>query len=108
MPTSPRRLLGRRAECEALDRLLDAVRAGESRALAIHGEPGIGKSALLDYVIQRAADCHVASAAGVQSEVELAFAALHQICGPMLGHLDRLPGPQREALGTAFGLRGGP
>ena len=101
-------LLGRHSEREALDRLLDAVRSGESRALVLRGEAGIGKSALLAYVAERAADCQVARAAGVQSETGLAFAALQQLCAPMLDRLDALPGPQRDALGTAFGLRAGP
>src|SRR5260221_2309664 len=97
-------LLGRRGECDVLDRLLGAVRAGESRALVVRGEPGAGKTALLDYLAGRASGCRVATATGVQSELELAFAGLHQLCAPMLDHLDRLPGPQREALLTAFGV----
>src|SRR5690348_2092458 len=101
-------LLGRRAECEVLDRLLGAVRAGESRALVVRGEPGAGKTALLDYLAGRASGCRVATAAGVQSEMELAFAGLHQLCAPMLDRLERLPGPQRDALRTAFGMSAGP
>lgn len=101
-------LLGRRAECDALDRLLSAVRTGESRSLMVHGEPGVGKSALLEYLTRQATDCQVVSAAGIQSEMELAFAAVHQLCVPMLNLLDRLPEPQHDALGTAFGLRSGP
>src|SRR5215470_13745661 len=101
-------LLGRRAECEVLDRLLAAVRAGESRALVVCGEPGAGKTALLDYLAGQASSCRVAAAAGVQSEMELAFAGLHQLCAPMLGRLERLPGPQRDALRTAFGMSAGP
>ena len=100
-------LLGRRSETESLDRLLEAVRAGESRALAIRGDPGVGKTALLEYVVERAAGCRVARAAGVQAEMELAFAGLHQLCAPMLDRLERLPGPQRDALGAAFGLSAG-
>lgn len=73
----------------------------------IHGEAGVGKSALLDYLTGCASRCRVVHAAGVQSEMELAFAALHQLCGPMLDHLDRLPGPQRDALQTAFGMTAG-
>jgi len=91
-----------------LDRLVEAVRAGESRALVVAGEPGVGKSALLDYVSGQASGCRVARAGGVQSEMELAFAGLHQLCAPMLNRLDRLPGPQRDALRTAFGLSAGP
>jgi len=100
-------LQDRRSECATLDRLLDAVRAGESRALVVRGEPGVGKSALLDYLLERAAGCRAVRAAGVQSEMELAFAGLHQLCAPMLHRLGRLPAPQRDALGTAFGLRAG-
>jgi DNA-binding CsgD family transcriptional regulator len=101
-------LLGRRGECDALDRLLGAVRLGESRALVVRGEPGIGKTALLDYLAGRATGCRVATASGVQSEMELAFAALHQLCAPMLDRLERLPVPQRDALRTAFGMSAGP
>jgi DNA-binding CsgD family transcriptional regulator len=100
-------LRGRDSECEALDRLLDAVRAGRSGALVMRGEPGVGKTALLDYALERASGCRVARAAGVQSEMELVFAGLHQLCAPMLDRLERLPGPQRDALGTAFGLARG-
>jgi DNA-binding CsgD family transcriptional regulator len=100
-------LKGRGAECAELDRLLEGVRSGESRALVVHGEAGVGKSALLGYVAEQAASCELARAAGVQSEMELPFAALHQVCGPMLDHLDRLPGPQRDALATVFGVNAG-
>ncbi|HKG50308.1 MAG TPA: AAA family ATPase [Actinomycetales bacterium] len=100
-------LRDRRIERAAIDRLLDAVRAGESRALVLRGDPGVGKSALLDYLLGRAAGCRVAHGAGVQSEMELAFAGLHQLCAPMLHLADRLPEPQRGALGTAFGLSPG-
>jgi DNA-binding CsgD family transcriptional regulator len=99
-----RGLLGRRSESTTLDRLLDVVRAGESRALVIRGDPGMGKTALLEYVVERATGCRVAQAAGVQAEMELAFAGLHQLCAPMLDRLERLPGPQRDALGSAFGM----
>jgi DNA-binding CsgD family transcriptional regulator len=98
-------LRGRRTECAALDRLLAAVRIGESRVLVLRGEPGIGKSALLGYAGERAAGCRVVRAAGVQSEMELAFAGLHQLCAPLLDRLDRLPVPQRNALATALGVR---
>jgi DNA-binding CsgD family transcriptional regulator/tetratricopeptide (TPR) repeat protein len=90
-----------------LDRLLEVVRAGESRALVVRGEPGVGKTALLEYIAGRARGCRVVRSAGVQAEMELSFAGLHQLCGPMLDRLGRLPGPQREALSTAFGLRTG-
>src|SRR3954470_964077 len=101
-------LIGREAERNVLDRLVSAVRAGESRALVVHGEPGVGKTALLEYLAEHASGCRVVRAAGVQSEMELAFAGLHQLCGPMLERLDRLPVPQRNALATAFGVSAGP
>src|ERR687883_1891355 len=100
-------LLGRRSECEILDRLVATVRAGESAVLVVRGEPGVGKSALLAYLVERAAGCRIARAAGVESEMELPFAGLHQLCAPLLDRLDRLPGPQRDALETAFGLSAG-
>ena len=106
-PVSARRLLGRRGECEALDQLVARVRAGLSRALVLRGEAGVGKSALLDYLVQHASGCGIARTAGVESEMELAYAGLQQLCAPFLDRLDRLPGPQRHALGTAFGLRDG-
>jgi AAA ATPase domain len=87
-----------------LDQLIDAVRGGAGRTLVVRGEPGVGKTALLDYLAEHASGCRVAHAAGVESEMELAFAGLHQLCAPMLDRLERLPGPQREALRTAFGL----
>ena len=101
-------LRGRRGECGALDRLVEAVRAGASRVLVVRGEPGVGKTALLDYLAGRAPGCRVVRAAGVETEMEFAFAGLHQLCAPMLDHLDRLPVPQREALRTAFGISAGP
>ena len=91
-----------------LDRLIAAVRAGESRALVVRGEPGVGKTALLDYLAGQAPGFRVARAAGVQSEMELAFAGLHQLCAPMLDRLECLPGPQRDALRIAFGISAGP
>jgi len=102
------RLADRRAECAALDRLVEAVSVGESRALVVHGEPGAGKTALLEYLAERAAGCQVVRVAGVQSEMELAFAGLHQVCAPLLDRLEVLPGPQAEAIRTAFGLSAGP
>jgi len=101
-------LTGRRRECDVLDQLIDAVRAGKSRALVVVGEPGVGKTALLEYAAGRASGCRVVRAAGVQSEMELAFAGLQQLCAPMLDRVDRLPVPQRDALWTGFGLRAGP
>src|SRR5580693_8752100 len=100
-------LRGRLDELGFLDRLIDAVRADQSRALVLSGEAGVGKTALLDYVAGHAAGCRVVRAAGVQSEMELAFAGLQQLCKPLLDHLDRLPGPQGEALAIAFGLSAG-
>jgi DNA-binding CsgD family transcriptional regulator len=91
-----------------LDRLLDTVRAGQGRALVVAGEPGVGKTALLEYLARHSPGCRVARAAGVQSEMELAFAGLHQLCAPLLDHLADLPLPQRDALRTAFGLSAGP
>jgi DNA-binding CsgD family transcriptional regulator len=104
---TPRRLAGRGAEGARLDRLLADARAGRSAPLVLRGEPGIGKSALLGYAAGRAAGFQVVRAAGVESEMELPFAGLHQLCGPMLDGLGRLPPPQRGALGTAFGLTSG-
>jgi DNA-binding CsgD family transcriptional regulator/tetratricopeptide (TPR) repeat protein len=100
-------LTGRRNECGALDRLIEAVRAGASRVLVVCGEPGVGKTALLDYLAGHAPGCRVVRAAGVQPETEFAFAGLHQLCAPIQDHLDRLPVPQREALRTAFGISAG-
>ena len=103
-------LTGRLSERGVLDRFVVGVRAGESQALVVRGEPGVGKTVLLDYLAGRAtrSGCRVVRAAGVQSEMELAFAGLHQLCAPMLEHAESLPVPQREALRTAFGLSAGP
>jgi len=103
-------LMDRRSERDALDRLVGAVQAGESRALVVRGEPGVGKTVLLDYLARQASGsgCRVARAVGVQSEMELAFAGLHQLCAPLLTRAGRLPVPQRDALRTAFGLAAGP
>src|SRR4051812_11025264 len=101
-------LLNRSAECGLLDGVLRDVRSGQSRVLVLHGDPGVGKSALIDYVVRQARGCRVVRAAGVESETELAYAALHQLCLPMLDRLEHLPSPQRDAIGTAFGLSAGP
>ncbi|MDQ1721945.1 MAG: hypothetical protein QOI26_1679 [Pseudonocardiales bacterium] len=90
-----------------LNELTVAVRGGQSRALVLRGEAGVGKTALLDYLVTQASNCRVVRAAGVQSEMELAFAGLHQLLAPMLDRLERLPVPQRHALRTAFGVSGG-
>jgi DNA-binding CsgD family transcriptional regulator len=100
-------LLGRAHECALLDTLIDDIRRGDSRSLVLLGEAGIGKTALLEYLVESASDVSVARAVGVESEMELAFASLHQLCAPLLDRLERLPGPQREALGTVFGLTAG-
>jgi DNA-binding CsgD family transcriptional regulator/tetratricopeptide (TPR) repeat protein len=102
------KLIDRHTECGVLDRLVETVRAGESRAIVVSGPAGVGKTALLDYVAEQVSGCRVVRAAGVQSEMELPFAALHQVCVPLLGNLDRLPVPQRDALGIAFGMMAGP
>ena len=106
-PAPERGLRGRSSECETLDRLVENVRAGQSQVLVLRGEAGAGKTALLEYLLERASGCCLARAAGVESEMELAFAALHQLCAPFLDRLERLPGPQRDALSTAFNLREG-
>ena len=100
-------LTGRAAECGSVDRLLEATRAGHSRTLVVRGEVGIGKSALLEYARERASGFRVLRVGGVESEMELAYAGLHQLCTPMLDRLERLPVPQRESLQTAFGLTPG-
>ena len=100
-------LLGRRRECERLGSLVAAAKAGRSQVLVLRGEAGIGKTALLEFLLAHAGSCRVGRAAGVQSETELPYAGLHQLCGPYLERLDRLPAPQRDGLGTAFGLRPG-
>jgi DNA-binding CsgD family transcriptional regulator len=100
-------LRGRRDECAVLDQLREGARAGRSGVLVIRGEAGVGKTALLDYAIRSASDMRVVRALGVESEMELAFAVLHQLCAPLLDRVDRLPAPQRDALQITFGLRGG-
>src|ERR1700756_5085613 len=100
-------LLGRQREREVLGRLLEAAREGHGGVLAVYGEPGVGKSALLDDAVEVGADFHVARAVGVEGEIELAFAALQQLCSPSLGLLESLPDPQQDALEVALGLRPG-
>src|SRR5712672_569870 len=100
-------LLDRLTERAALGQLLEAARGGRSGALVMHGEAGVGKTALLEDAIASAAGMRIARVAGIESEMELAYAALQQLCAPMLDGLGRLPDPQREALGVVFGLRAG-
>src|SRR5580704_12571483 len=100
-------LRGRHNERDVLNRQLQRVRAGKSSVLVVRGEAGVGKTALLEYVAERASWCRIVRVAGVESEMELAFAGLHQLCAPMLDALDGLPGPQRDALRVAFGLQDG-
>jgi hypothetical protein len=101
-------LTNRDAERAVLDQFAASVRTGSGQALVVHGEPGVGKTALLDYLAGRSPGCRVVRATGVQSEMELPFAGLHQLCAPLLEHAGRLPGPQQEALRTVFGLSAGP
>jgi DNA-binding CsgD family transcriptional regulator/tetratricopeptide (TPR) repeat protein len=101
-------LRGRTSECALLDDLVAAVRRGESRSLVLRGEAGMGKTALLEDLIPSASDLTVVRAVGVESEMELAYASLHQLCGPMLDRLERLPAPQRQAIEIVFGLSAGP
>jgi DNA-binding CsgD family transcriptional regulator len=101
-------LLGRSHERGVIDRLVREASGGQSGALVLRGEHGVGKTALLHYAVESASGLTVVRSVGVQSEMELPFAALHQLCAPMLHRLDRLPGPQGDALGTIFGLRAGP
>ncbi|MFI1290882.1 ATP-binding protein [Streptomyces sp. NPDC020792] len=100
-------LIGRQDECQVLEGLLAQVRAGQSGVLVLRGEAGIGKTELLNHLLDRATGCRVVRAAGVQSEMELSYAGLHQLCAPLLSHLDGLPEPQRDALRTAFGMQVG-
>src|SRR5690242_12407165 len=100
-------LRGRASECALLDDLISSIRRGESRSLVLRGEAGIGKTALLEYLIASASDATVVRAVGVQSDMELAFAGLHQLCGPLLDRLVGLPAPQRRAMEIVFGLAAG-
>src|SRR5262245_26624579 len=98
---------GRSRECALLDDLIAAVRGGESRTLVLRGEAGIGKTALLEYMIEAAPELRLLRSAGVESEMELAFASLHQMCAPMLDRVAHLPAPQRDALEIVFGFSSG-
>src|SRR3954454_12126484 len=98
---------GRVRERHALDGVLDGARGGESAALVLRGEAGIGKTTLLRYCARQASGCRLLQIAGVESEMELPFAALHQLCAPILGGLAALPPPQGQALRVALGLAAG-
>jgi DNA-binding CsgD family transcriptional regulator len=100
-------LKGRARERALLDGFVGAIRQGESRSLVLRGEAGIGKTALLEHLVESASDLTVVRAVGVESEMELAYASLHQLCAPLLDRLDRLPAPQRQAVQVAFGLSSG-
>src|SRR5450432_1033450 len=101
-------LIGRAREREVLDRLLDGVRGGRGGVLVVHGEAGVGKTALLEYAVEAARGFRTARTSGIEAEMELPFAAVQQLCSPLLELTDRLPRPQHEALGVAFGLITGP
>src|SRR3954468_3604398 len=97
-------LRGRAGECAILDELVEAAREGESRVVVLGGEAGIGKTVLLDYAAASGHGARVLAADGIEAELELPFAALQQLCAPLLGALDRLPPPQRDAVRAVFGL----
>src|ERR1700686_2956626 len=101
------RLVGRQRERAVLERLLDTARDRHGSVLVVHGDPGVGKTALLEYAVEAGEDFHVARTAGVEGEMELDYAALQQLCLPILEFIERLPDPQRDALGVAFGLSAG-
>src|SRR5829696_2076233 len=108
LPLPSSGLLDRVSERDVLERLVAGVRAGQSRVLVLRGEAGVGKTALLRHLSTAASGFRIARAAGVESEMELAYAGLHVLCAPMLGRLEQLPDPQRDALSIAFGLSAGP
>src|ERR1700704_2156336 len=97
-PGRGQRLRGRASECETLPGLISTVRSGSCQVLVLRGEAGVGKTALLEYVSELASGFRCIHVVGVQSDMELAFAGLHQLCAPLLEHVDELPEPQREAL----------
>ena len=101
-------LIGRDVEQARIAAALEDARAGRARVLVLRGEPGVGKTTLLEVAIKQATDFQILATTGVQSERELPFAGLHALCAPMLGRLKALPDPQRDALGTALGLSAGP
>src|SRR5258706_16483865 len=102
------RLLGRRRELAVLERLLDTARGGHGAIIVVHGGPGVGKTALLEVAIEIGEGFRVVRTAGVEGEMELDYAALQQFSSPIMGFVERLPDPQREALDVAFGLSAGP
>src|SRR3979490_2838045 len=106
-PSPVRQLLGRERQRLVLDRLLGAARGGHGGVLVVHGEPGVGKTALLEYAGEAGREFRVVQTVGVEGEMELPYAALQQLCSPILDRLERLPDPQRDALGVAFGLSAG-
>jgi hypothetical protein len=101
-------LRGRAGECAALRSAVSSARSATSQVLVLRGEAGVGKSALLDYVAEEATGFRLALVSGVESDMELAFAGLQQLCAPLMAYVDQLPDPQREALSVAFGRRVGP
>ena len=103
----PGRLLGRQRELAVLERLLDTARDGHGAMIVVHGDPGVGKTALLEFTIETGEDFRVVRTAGVEGEMELDFAALQRLCSPIMGFAERLPDPQRDALDVAFGLSAG-
>lgn len=98
---------GRARERAVLDGMLESIRNGESAVLVLRGEAGIGKTSLIQHCARQASGCRVIQIVGVESELEMPFAALHQLCGPILDHLDALPKPQQHAMGVAFGIEAG-
>src|SRR6266576_3869552 len=109
MPSRPPggQLLGRQREREVLGRVLNASLDGDGGVLVVYGEPGVGKTALLDWTVEEGREFRVVETVGVEGEMELPFAALQQLCSPILDRSERLPEPQRDALGVAFGLSAG-
>src|SRR6476469_5183676 len=107
-PGPGQRLRGRASECLALQSLISTARSGSCQVLVLRGEAGVGKTALLEHVSELASGFRVVQVAGVESDMELAFAGLQQLCAPLLNYLDELPEPQREALNVAFGRGIGP
>src|ERR1700749_3798735 len=101
------RLVGRQRERAVLERSLETAREGRGAVLVVHGDPGVGKTALLESAVEAGRDFRAVGTSGVEGEMELDYAALQQLCSPLLEFTERLPGPQRDALDVAFGLAGG-